>query len=495
MKIGIPFITVILLFLCKINTAQSNIEKYYNEKKYEKCIKLCEDNIKKGNEKQKSLVYKAKILVQIPNDKFISKVYPDPHYEALKCIKKLVYYKKKKPEDRFYSLHKESIDLVIDKVNIKAEDLFQAKDFKGSIKLLHKLKEIFPEDSKYCIKTYYDNNELLKCILLCEKDIRKDIDRNNALLYISLILTNSENNKELINKYPKPYVTALSSVDQIYKDSENSETKQFIKENSQKIKIVISNSEKKADLYFSENEMQRSYEISDLLHAVYPDSLIYIFKIAKTFKFNTNEFLYSYPKITEEDYREIIYGLSNMSNKYFSSGEEVQFLDALDTIFNSNFCDLETASTFLVMYRKNYPENNRFLELENKYREKYWQIEMLLLVNEFRVRGCICGGEDMEPQHPVILSNCLTRTTQKYAELCQKESHFSHTGPDGSSPWDRANDEGCYADGENIAWGSGNPAGALSQWMNSPGHCKNIMGSHTKMGIGHGGFYWVQLFK
>ncbi len=76
-----------------------------------------------------------------------------------------------------------------------------------------------------------------------------------------------------------------------------------------------------------------------------------------------------------------------------------------------------------------------------------------------------------------------------------KENHYSHTGPDGKSPWTRASDEGCYSDGENIAAGYSTVAQVLSGWMHSPGHCKNIMGHHTRMGIGESGTYWVQMFR
>jgi uncharacterized protein YkwD len=40
----------------------------------------------------------------------------------------------------------------------------------------------------------------------------------------------------------------------------------------------------------------------------------------------------------------------------------------------------------------------------------------------------------------------------------------------------------------------------MEQWMNSPGHCRNIMsGGSNEIGVGHGlggqyGHYWVQKF-
>ena len=56
---------------------------------------------------------------------------------------------------------------------------------------------------------------------------------------------------------------------------------------------------------------------------------------------------------------------------------------------------------------------------------------------------------------------------------------FSHTGSDGLQPWDRAVAEGyAYRSiGENIAAGQGSVGEVQSGWMDSPGHCRNIMNS------------------
>ena len=73
--------------------------------------------------------------------------------------------------------------------------------------------------------------------------------------------------------------------------------------------------------------------------------------------------------------------------------------------------------------------------------------------------------------------------------------YFSHTRPDGSdcfSASDRIN-------AENIAAGSSTPAGVMNQWMTSPGHKANILGSGwSSIGVGCvkvGSItYWVQVF-
>jgi hypothetical protein len=65
---------------------------------------------------------------------------------------------------------------------------------------------------------------------------------------------------------------------------------------------------------------------------------------------------------------------------------------------------------------------------------------------------------------------------------------FSHTGSDGSLPWDRMRAQGYYYNraGENIAAGYSSPASAMNGWMNSSGHRANILsGSYTELGVGY----------
>lgn len=79
--------------------------------------------------------------------------------------------------------------------------------------------------------------------------------------------------------------------------------------------------------------------------------------------------------------------------------------------------------------------------------------------------------------------------------------YFSHTGRDGSSPWDRARRAGYdQAIGENIAYGYRTPAEVMRGWMNSDGHRANILNCAARA-IGNGLAYradgtpyWTQMF-
>ncbi len=80
--------------------------------------------------------------------------------------------------------------------------------------------------------------------------------------------------------------------------------------------------------------------------------------------------------------------------------------------------------------------------------------------------------------------------------------YFEHDTPDGVTPTQRMRTAGYTGrrTGENIAQGYSNPADVVQGWIDSPGHCRNLMsGGYTQIGIGYhrggpGRHYWVQNF-
>lgn len=79
---------------------------------------------------------------------------------------------------------------------------------------------------------------------------------------------------------------------------------------------------------------------------------------------------------------------------------------------------------------------------------------------------------------------------------------FSHTNPDGESPFDRLKNNGISyrIAAENIAYGQKTPADVMNAWMNSSGHRANILNKNvTELGVGavknnNGTIYWTQVF-
>ncbi|GAA1890269.1 CAP domain-containing protein [Asanoa iriomotensis] len=101
----------------------------------------------------------------------------------------------------------------------------------------------------------------------------------------------------------------------------------------------------------------------------------------------------------------------------------------------------------------------------------------------------------------VTVNAKLTKAAQLHSVDQAEHNKMSHDGSDGSTPWDRAGDQGYNnAIGENVAMGYRDAASVMEGWMNSPGHRANILNCQAKaIGVGlakasDGSPYWTQLF-
>jgi uncharacterized protein YkwD len=129
--------------------------------------------------------------------------------------------------------------------------------------------------------------------------------------------------------------------------------------------------------------------------------------------------------------------------------------------------------------------------------------EMLVLVNELRAQGTSCGGTSFGPRPALRMEAALRRAARLHSKDMADNGYFSHTSQDGRSPWDRIGEAGYTGSpyGENIAAGNTAAQATFQQWVNSPGHCQNMMtGNANEIGIGvfvgSGGYgaYWTQTF-
>jgi uncharacterized protein YkwD len=130
--------------------------------------------------------------------------------------------------------------------------------------------------------------------------------------------------------------------------------------------------------------------------------------------------------------------------------------------------------------------------------------QVLTLVNQKRAAGATCGGVYKPPVPALTLDSRLRCAARKHSKDMGLNNFFSHTGSNGSSPWQRITWAGytySYA-GENIAAGQSTPSAVMNSWMNSSGHCNNIMSPNFKhLGVGYYyrsgstyGHYWTQDF-
>jgi uncharacterized protein YkwD len=122
-----------------------------------------------------------------------------------------------------------------------------------------------------------------------------------------------------------------------------------------------------------------------------------------------------------------------------------------------------------------------------------WRGEMLGLVHAERAKANL---------PPMVLCATLDRAAQAYAEDMARRNVMSHTGADGSTPFQRIQAAGYVSAGrgylagaENIAQGYPSVTAVMTGWMNSAGHRTNIMAAATNhVGFGRQGAFWVQNF-
>ncbi|WP_069860657.1 CAP domain-containing protein [Streptomyces malaysiensis] len=103
---------------------------------------------------------------------------------------------------------------------------------------------------------------------------------------------------------------------------------------------------------------------------------------------------------------------------------------------------------------------------------------------------------------PLAQDPRLAAAAQAHSDDMVARDFYSHTGPEGHQPWDRARAAGAThrGIGENIACGQRSPAEVVRGWMDSPGHRANILKpDFTHIGVGHAtgsraGTYWTQVF-
>jgi uncharacterized protein YkwD len=127
----------------------------------------------------------------------------------------------------------------------------------------------------------------------------------------------------------------------------------------------------------------------------------------------------------------------------------------------------------------------------------------LELVNEVRARGARCGERSFGPAPAVRLSGTLAGVALGHASDMAQHNYFEHEDRAGHSPADRVRAVGYHEKlvGENIAYGPKSAEEVVQGWLDSPGHCENIMDPRfAEMGIAYApgqavkhGLYWVQL--
>ena len=126
-------------------------------------------------------------------------------------------------------------------------------------------------------------------------------------------------------------------------------------------------------------------------------------------------------------------------------------------------------------------------------------------VNAARASARSCGKQAFPAAPPLSWNPALGDAALAHSRDMATGRYFSHRGKDGSQAADRALRAGYTwrRVGENIAFGQRSPHEAVEGWLDSPGHCANIMNrDFTEMGAAYGVtperqsgvIYWTQVF-
>jgi len=126
-------------------------------------------------------------------------------------------------------------------------------------------------------------------------------------------------------------------------------------------------------------------------------------------------------------------------------------------------------------------------------------------VNRARAQPRSCGTQSFAAAPPVVWNGRLGLAALAHSSNMAEGHYFSHKEKDGSGVAERATRAGYTwrAVGENIASGNRTPQEAVAAWLDSPGHCANIMNPvFTEMGAAYAinpdnenrTPYWTQVF-
>lgn len=107
-------------------------------------------------------------------------------------------------------------------------------------------------------------------------------------------------------------------------------------------------------------------------------------------------------------------------------------------------------------------------------------------VNAARARGASCGGQFFGPARPVAWNQQLVSAASGHSRDMAENNYFDHHSLRGTRPAQRVQATGYKwrSVAENIAAGMLDSRSVMKNWMDSPGHCVNIMDAkYTEIGV------------
>ena len=97
---------------------------------------------------------------------------------------------------------------------------------------------------------------------------------------------------------------------------------------------------------------------------------------------------------------------------------------------------------------------------------------------------------------PLKIDVALCEAARDHSKDMVEKKFLGHDSPvpGKRTPWDRAKNFGTSAGAENITGGADTGAAANDIWFHSPGHHMNMLGKHSRVGLGQCKQTWTQMF-
>ncbi len=149
---------------------------------------------------------------------------------------------------------------------------------------------------------------------------------------------------------------------------------------------------------------------------------------------------------------------------------------------------------------ENVIDENGNADSDENYLDAPKQIDvakLVYLVNEARKVSRYCGDEYFYSAGTVVWDEKIVEASQIHSDDMNSNNFFDHQGSDGTNAGERLHrvKYSWQTWGENIAKGYDSEESVVAGWLDSPGHCVNIMNQDfIQMGIAVSGVYWTQVF-
>jgi uncharacterized protein YkwD len=110
--------------------------------------------------------------------------------------------------------------------------------------------------------------------------------------------------------------------------------------------------------------------------------------------------------------------------------------------------------------------------------------------------GLINAHRQSNGKSQLTLNSAMNQAACNHSTWMSQNNSLSHTGVNGTQPWDRCRIAGTSCTSENVAMHSSPSAQILfNMWKNSPTHNANMLGNFSTIGIGISGLYATTVFN